>query len=311
MAAREVAWRVFAGEYNQATLQVTEGGERAPSHVVSPLGARVNRLLVLGVLTSLENVGKEGEMWKARISDPTGQFTLYAGQYQPEAAKALAELRPPALIAVVGKSRTYTPEPGVTLVSLRPEVVAEVSREERDHWTLETSRRTRQRLEFMAQALEMEAPTPEALAALGCPRDLADGILQALQHYGKPDLAAYKAMVRDALEAVATGRAPDRPPSVPPPSRARPGPAAGPAADAAAPTEVPPEVAAEDARERLEARIAELVRALDDGKAAPWEAIVAEAGKAGVSEAEVEEAINSLLDKGLVYEPVLGRLKAT
>lgn len=314
MAGREVAWRVFAGEYNQANLQIQEQGERAPSFVVTPLGARVNRLLVMGVLTSLEKVGKDGDMWKARISDPTGQFTLYAGQYQPEAAKALAELRPPTLVAVVGKSRTYNPEPGVTLVSIRPERISGVSREERDHWTLETSKLTKQRLEMVAAALDMENPTPEALLAMGCPRDLAEGVLQALQHYGKPELAAYKAMVRDALEAVATGRVPDRPPSLPPPSRGGMTTVQAPAAPSApeAQTTGPaPATANEDAKLLAEERIGGWIRALDDGKGAPWEGIVAEAAKQGLTEADVEEAINSLLDKGLVYEPVLGRLKPT
>jgi uncharacterized protein len=316
MPSREVAWRVFAGEYNQANLQVTEGGERAPSFVVTPLGARVNRLLVVGVLTSLENVGKDGDMWKARVSDPTGQFTIYAGQYQPEAAKALAELRPPALVAVVGKSRAYSPEPGVTLVSVRPERVVPVRREERDHWSLETSKQTRQRLQWVSAALEMDGPTPEALGALGCPRDVAEGILQALQHYGKPDLVAYRNMLRDALEAVATGRVPDRPPSLPPPSRA-PAREAAPPEDGGAATAGPgaPAAAAagaaSDAKLQHEERVVALVRALDDGKGAPWEGLVAEASRQGLGEADVEEAINSLLDKGLIYEPVLGRLRPT
>jgi hypothetical protein len=315
--SREVAWRVFAGEFSQASLQVTEGGERAPSFVVTPLGARVNRILVMGVLTSLEKTGKDGDMWKARISDPTGQFTMYAGQYQPEAAKALGEMRPPALVAVVGKSRTYNPEPGVVLVSIRPERVANVSREERDRWALESSRQTLRRLECTARALDMEAPTPEALVQLGFPRDLAEGCLQALQHYGKPDLAAYRAMVRDALEAVTTGKVPDRPPSLPPPPRGaatvRPA-APSTAGTAGAPplaAEPPPQDAADEARLQAEERIAALVRSLDDGKGAAWEAIVAEAAKTGLAESDVEEAINSLLDKGVVYEPVLGRLRPT
>lgn len=320
MANREMAWRVFAAEYNQATHQVTEGGDRAPTFLITPLGARVNRLLVMGVLTSLENVGKDGEMWKARISDPTGQFTLYAGQYQPEAAKALAELKPPCLVAVVGKSRTYQPEPGVTLVSVRPERVTEVSREERDRWILETAHLSKGRLDFAAAALEIENPTPEALVALGCAREQAEALLEALQHYGKPDLVPYRGMVRDAVETVATGRVPDRPPSLPPPGRG-----AGPAmvAQVAAPAAAaPPGPAhpaataapapdAEDAKLAAEERVAGYVRALDEGKGAAWESIVAEASKTGMSEGDVEEAINRLLDKGIVYEPVLGRLKPT
>ena len=103
---REVAWRLFAGEYNDSNLEAGGGGDRAPTYVVTPLGARVNRLFVVGVLTDVENVGTDGQpMWRARITDPTGTFHVYAGQYQPEAAAKLAKIKPPAFAAVAGKSR--------------------------------------------------------------------------------------------------------------------------------------------------------------------------------------------------------------
>ena len=104
---REVAWRLFAGEYNDATLQVEGTGERAPSYVIKPLGAKVNRIFVVGVITDVENVGTDMQpMWRARVSDPTGTFHVYAGQYQPEAAAALSQLKPPVFGAIVGKSRS-------------------------------------------------------------------------------------------------------------------------------------------------------------------------------------------------------------
>ena len=88
---RETAWRVFAGEYNDSTLEASDGGERSPTYVVTPLGARINRLFVVGVLTDIENVGTEqGPMWRARITDPTGTFHVYAGQFQPTAAATIA-----------------------------------------------------------------------------------------------------------------------------------------------------------------------------------------------------------------------------
>ena len=87
---REVAWRLFASEYNDANLEAEGGGERPPSYIVTPLGARVNRVFVVGVITDVENVGTDGQpMWRARVSDPSGTFHVYAGQYQPEAAAAL------------------------------------------------------------------------------------------------------------------------------------------------------------------------------------------------------------------------------
>ena len=46
-----------------------------------------------------------------------------------------------------------------------------------------------------------------------------------------------------------------------------------------------------------------------DGKGASWDGIQARATKAGVDKDLLEEVINSLLDKGQVYEPILGRMK--
>ncbi|MGQ0535851.1 MAG: hypothetical protein ACT4PT_07245, partial [Methanobacteriota archaeon] len=109
MLGRETAWRVFSAEYNDATLEVSDEGERAPTYLVTPLGAKVNRLFFVGVLTANERIGESGDMWRAQVTDPTGVFHLYAGQYQPEAASVLADLTPPAIVAVSGKSRIYKP----------------------------------------------------------------------------------------------------------------------------------------------------------------------------------------------------------
>ena len=106
---REAAWRVFAGEYNDTTIEIKGEGEMSPSYVVTPLGAKINRLFVIGVLTDVEQVSESGEFIRAHVSDPTGVFTLYSGQYQQEATTALSNIEVPAFVAIVGKARTYTP----------------------------------------------------------------------------------------------------------------------------------------------------------------------------------------------------------
>ena len=35
---REVAWRVFAGEFNSSRLEIKGEGEKVPSYLVTPLG---------------------------------------------------------------------------------------------------------------------------------------------------------------------------------------------------------------------------------------------------------------------------------
>ena len=51
MNARETAWRVFATELSASSLEIRATEEKSPSYVVSPLGAKINRVLVAGVLT--------------------------------------------------------------------------------------------------------------------------------------------------------------------------------------------------------------------------------------------------------------------
>ena len=52
---RETAWRVFANELNTSTLEIKATEEKMPSYLVSPLGAKINRVLVAGTLTEKAN----------------------------------------------------------------------------------------------------------------------------------------------------------------------------------------------------------------------------------------------------------------
>ena len=88
---REVAHRAFALEFNASRHEIKGQGEKDPSFIVTPLGAKVNRIHVVGVCTDVEPVGESGEVWRARISDPSGVFSVYAGNYQPEAALAISQ----------------------------------------------------------------------------------------------------------------------------------------------------------------------------------------------------------------------------
>ncbi|MBI4416989.1 MAG: hypothetical protein HY557_08400 [Euryarchaeota archaeon] len=291
---REVAWRLFAGEYNESRLEAGGGGDRAPTYVVTPLGARVNRLFAVGVLTDVENVGTDGQpMWRARVSDPTGTFHVYAGQYQPEAATMLSKIKPPAFTAIMGKSRTYTPDPGTVYTSIRPEMVKVVDAYVRDYWILEACRSLKQRLAAMREAQAMDPLTKDGLVALGYSEDVADGIVAATTHYGKVDLPRYGSLLAEALRYLL------------PEYRAF---VEEPAPAARTPNAVAREKpkAADDVEDKVMALVGELDK---DGKGAPWDALLAAAAKAGIAKEALEEAVNELLDKGLIYEPILGRMK--
>jgi len=147
--SREVARRVFAREFNDATYTFKESDdERAPVYVLLPTGERANRIFVVGTLTETEDVGEDSEYWQGRVVDPNGgTFFVYAGQYQPDAAAMLRELEAPAYVAIVGKPRTYETDDGDVNVSVRPESITRVDESVRDRWVVETAERTIERIQ--------------------------------------------------------------------------------------------------------------------------------------------------------------------
>ncbi|MCK4367582.1 MAG: hypothetical protein KAW84_06500 [Thermoplasmata archaeon] len=279
---REVAWRVFAKEYSDSDFQFSEGGERSPSYVVTPLGAKINRLFVVGVITDIDNVGSDDQpMWRARLSDPTGVYVLSAGLYQPEAAKTLSGIEPPAFAAVMGKTRVYSPEEGTLYLSIRPEMIRAANDAVRNYWTLECCRSLRTRLDAVAEALRMDPLTKEGLIALGQSERIADGIVRAVDHYGTVDLERYRLMLVDALKYLLPESQP-----------------------------APPEEKDEEEESELDEYVLELIGKLDtDGKGADWESLLEASKKDGVQKDDLEQAVNGLLDNGHAYEPVIGKLK--
>ena len=201
---REVAYRLFAAEFEDADYSYSESDEeRAPNYVVTPTGARVNRVFVVGVLTEVEEASED--ILRARVVDQTGAFVVYAGQYQPEAQAFFERADPPAFVAVTGKARIFQPDDSdVTYTSVRPENVNEVTAETRDRWSVQAARQTLDRVATMARALDREERGEELrglLESRGVDVGLAAGISLALDHYGTT--GAYLESVRTLAVQVA------------------------------------------------------------------------------------------------------------
>lgn len=206
---REIAWRIFAHEFNMSNLYVSEGDERAPNYIITPTGVKCNRLFIIGVVTEVENIGKDNNLWRARIADPTGVFTIYAGQYQPEAAIFLSELQVPAYVALVGKARKYEPEDGSVYLSVRPEEINTADETQRDRWVLDTAERTLERIKIIDEALKSGLSgneLQEFLAKKVTSAALINGVMHAIRHYKDLDktlLDIKKALVH-AVKTVAS-----------------------------------------------------------------------------------------------------------
>ncbi|MBO5547781.1 MAG: glycerol dehydrogenase [Candidatus Methanomethylophilaceae archaeon] len=299
MNARETAWRVFATELNSSTLEIKATEEKAPSYIVTPLGAKINRVLIAGVMTEKENTGSEEEpMWRARIQDVSGSFYINVGRFQPEAAATMADLEAPCFVAAVGRVRAYNADDGRVLISVRPEHVIPITEDVRKEWILETAKSTWRRLTNTKWVLGMGDATEQDLIKAGMSPVEAFGITYALDNYGQmPDSSLYLKTIQAALRMLLPDRDVDL--GFPEDLSGEPD-----------EIEIPENGASGNNSAQLEDMILNLLEELDtDGKGAPREELERRAEAEGISSIELEEVSNTLMDKGLVYEPNLRYLK--
>lgn len=314
---RETAWRVFAGEYNDSTFEIKGEGEMTPSYIVTPLGAKVNRVFIIGVLTDVENISEDGDLVRAHISDPTGVFTMYSGSYQKEITDTLSKIEVPSFVAVIGKVRTYIPEEGTLFVSIRPEKILEVSSDIRDKWILETCKNTKERIEAVIEAIKMDDSEDNNLKNLGISSDLSEGILAAIKHYGHNiDLEKYIRLIQESLQYLTPGH--DDLPDIKNKNQKK---IEKTDFNEEATEDLPEETTAEEKQSEekdssedyaeIEKTVFETIREIEGEDGAQWDNITEKCEKKGLNRDNVEEALSSLMDKGLIYEPVLGTIKTT
>lgn len=295
MINRETAWRLFAGELNSSSASLKGEDEMSPFYVITRLGTMVNRVLISGVLTEKENIGNEEEpLWRGRILDVNGSFYINVGKFQPEAASAIADLEVPSFVAVVGKVRTYTTDDSRVFVSVRPETIVQVDEEVRNQWVLSAANSLWERLLRMKKAITIGSTSEKDLINAGFNEEEATGIDMALNQYGMPDSSPYVKTIQNALRMLL----PDN------------------EIDFGFPEDVgPDEIDIEPeqsvaGRQDMEDVVLRIITELDtDGRGAPRDEVERSAEAEGISASELEEISDALMDKGMIYEPDLKRLK--
>jgi hypothetical protein len=338
MVEREVAWRVFAHEFIHSDYFFHDGDERSPNYLVTPTGARVNRLYFVGVLTEIDNLDAGEDIWRARVSDPTGAFSVYAGQYQPQASVFLSGLDVPCFVAITGKARTYEPEDGTIYTSVRPEELNTASDHIRDRWIVDTARLTYERIGLVRSAMDSGLKGDELkdmLVQIGASAELADGILRAVSHYTDLDkyLDTLSGVIVDALKNLASAnRQPAQGTGV---SHAMEKGAASKQVDTMV-KETPAKYSIEDTQPET-ARVAkdeiddgttgsepgqqeedkpepdevvyELMGIIDKGNGVPVTELVDESKRSGLTDKQVDDAMETLMSEGRCYEPRIGVLR--
>ena len=294
--SRETAYRVFSKELNSSIVSKKGTEEMSPSYVISPLGLMINRVMISGVLTDKENAGSEDEpMWRGKVQDVAGNFFINVGRFQQEAAASMANIETPCYVSIIGKVRTYDTQDGRTFVSVRPEHIVPVEESDYKRWLLETAKSVWDRLVRMRDVLRIPDVDEKMLKDKGYSDNDADGIMTAINSYDMPDSTIYLRMIQDALirllpdESIDFGLPGDAGSVSLNSEKTDEGTSAG--------------VDAEDI-------VLGYLDKLDIGPAgASIEDLIRMGEEDGLSSKDIETITNSLMDKGMVYEPNLGFLK--
>lgn len=290
MAEREMAHRLFAREFNDSCFQISPGADmsgeqdlHSPNFLVTKAGAKANRLFIAGVVTEVEDIGNqkgsEKELWRARISDPTGTFTVYSGNYQPEASVFLSTVEVPSYVAIVGKVRSYEPGDGSVFVSIRPEEINHANEDIRNRWVVETAKLTLERLDLFESVLSSgmsETEAVEFLSKKDVPSYLKEGICLAMDYY-HTDLAYLKGLkenVRDALVTIEKGF-----------------------------------FSKGGSQSDAEDLILHLLEEMNEGKGVEYSTLLKEANSNDIPGEAVDSVVRSLLSMGHIYEPRAGFLR--
>ncbi len=303
MALREPAWRVSARELETSLEEERGSGERAAGYVLSPFGARMNRVLVAGTLSPAEAIGRDEAQtfWRARLSDPTGVVAVTAGSFQPRAMAQLRAVHSPRPALVVGKVHLYRGRDGVGYVSIRAEGARALSENEERALLADVVRQTLDRLDLV-ERIEKGASLPEEERRRdGIPSAWVRAARDALQRYPNVDRPAFRRDLRAVLRRVAGDLGPPAAPGSPPTVtivRAPP-----PKAPAPAPS----------AEERAEESVFldlldEVAEVSVDGYADLKEVLTRVASRGLVSE-RAETVLNRLEEEGVIEEPIVGKLR--
>ena len=296
-ARRQPAWHMLASEFSEATLNEKGSGEYDPSFVITKLGAKVNRVIVAGLLERLEvrETSNGSTLYQGQMRDPSGLHYFSVGDYASESMRELTlslvektETGEPVLLLMTAKSRWYQTDEGAVYTSLRPEEACEIDAKTYALWLTRASQGTLERMKIHSDSLGAE-PTQEGLKASGVPEHMIDGLLLARNHYGEIDTESYTLNVMQALD-IAEGRMEAA-------SQPAPAPQAQLDVDSS-----PGDSKDDDVKDTLVAIISQM----DQGDGVDFETVLTNAGARGVDRQVAEAKLDELSNEGTLHEPRFG-----
>lgn len=245
-------------------------GERGKPFVVTPLGTRVKRILVSGVVTAKS---KEETYTKLTVADNIGPFyvTVFNSEYQPETKEIADSIELNSVVTIMGRVNTFKTEDGVIYININPEKIMHADAVMMKYWTDRCQRIAMRKILAIGEMSKLDSPDKAKIVAMGYSEEEAECAMRHLEHYKSYNLQGMQEAITSASSV----------------SEAQ-------GADASLKDEV----------------YSFIKSHADPQKGCKYEDIVAHMKGKNIDQAETDEFLNLLGSEGEIYEVALKRYKA-
>ena len=307
-ARRQPAWHMLAAEFGESTLHQQGSGEFDPLFVVTKLGAKVNRMIVAGLLERLEprETANGATLWQGQLRDPSGLHYFAVGDYAPESMRELViqlssriDDGETVMLTMTAKARYFQNEEGAVYTSLRPEEAAVITRSAYREWLVKAADSMLKRIDFHEKSSSLEKSS-EAFLSAGIPENMIEGLIMASEHYGDIDLESYRLSIMQTLDI-----AEDKMPSEITP-RVKP-------SQSSLSVEENDDNSNDDETGEVDLKtvLLDLIQRLDQGEGVDFDTLLSNAEARGHNRDQAESSLDDLSEEGSVHEPRFGWFKKT
>ena len=296
---RQPAVHMLASEFSESTLSEKGSGEFDPSFVITKLGAKVNRVIVAGLLERLEtrDTSNGAVIYQGQLRDPSGVHYFSVGDYASDSVRELTiqlsakiESGEPVLLLMVAKTRLFQTDEGAVYTSIRPEEMTVIDRNMYAVWLSRACQSMLKRMDTFTGSLNHEANF-EQLTKSGIEQNLVSGLVASRNHYGDVDLEHYRLNIMQALD-IAEGKIESASQPV--------------SSNQVSQPDNDSEGSAEEESDELEDVIIDIIQKLDNGDGVDFETIIVNCEARGFQRSAIEERIEQLSDEGSLHEPAFG-----
>ncbi len=305
---RQPALPLLASEFGESTLHQQGSGEYDPLFLITKLGAKVNRVIVAGLIERLEprETANGATIWQGQLRDPSGLHYFSVGDYAAESMRELIiqlsqriDDGETIMLMMTAKARYFQNDEGAVFTSLRPEEAAVISRTAYRQWLIKAARSMLGRIDAHEKSVNSEKSI-DGLSTAGVPENMIEGILLASEHYGEIDIESYRLNILQTLDI-----AEDKAITITAPVSSD--------NQQSLSVESQDGVNADEESEggEINQTILDLIKRLDKGEGVDFDSILNNAAARGFDRDSAESALDDLSDDGEIHEPRFGWFKIT